>query len=347
MIENPKILFVLKERKHNNIYSVSYGLLNSVKFIGKYLDSKKIEHKVVEVIDGNFIDKEIFIYKPTHVILEALWCPPYKIEELSKLYPNIKFNVRIHSKASFLAAEGIGFQWINEILDIAQNKDNVSLSINSADFYDDLKEIRNYVQDKIYYLPNLYISKNDFSNKKSDKDVIKIGCFGALRILKNHIVQAIAAIKLADKYNKKLEFHINVSPLENENNSILKNLRNLFSKGKHELVEHDWMPHDIFCKLIKEMDLGLQLSFTESFNIVTADFVANGVPILTSSDINIVPFFYKISNVNNTDKISFRLHLLNLLTKFSFIKRIALHSLYKHNKESIIYWESFIHDRPL
>jgi len=38
-------------------------------------------------------------------------------------------------------------------------------------------------------------------------------------------------------------------------------------------------------KLVSSMDLGLQVSFTETFNIVAADFVVNRVPIVTSNEI--------------------------------------------------------------
>jgi len=127
-----------------------------------------------------------------------------------------------------------------------------------------------------------------------NKNTISIGCFGALRPLKNHLQQAIWAMMFADKIGKHLEFHINRSEFEKDESSpVLKNLHSLFSSTPHTLVEHPWVEHDEFLKLVKTMDLGLQMSFTETFNIVTADFVYCGVPIVVSDEIDWMNFLYK------------------------------------------------------
>ena len=44
------------------------------------------------------------------------------------------------------------------------------------------------------------------------------------------------------------------------------------------------MDHESFIELVKSMDMCLQVSFTETFNIVTADAVANSVPVVVSSE---------------------------------------------------------------
>jgi hypothetical protein len=44
------------------------------------------------------------------------------------------------------------------------------------------------------------------------------------------------------------------------------------------------MEHHEFLKVIHQMDLGLQVSYTESFNIVTADFVHCEKPIIVGHD---------------------------------------------------------------
>jgi hypothetical protein len=51
------------------------------------------------------------------------------------------------------------------------------------------------------------------------------------------------------------------------------------------------------------MDIGLQLSFTESFNIVSADFVNHGVPIVVSDAIKWLPFVLKTSTVTYEETI--------------------------------------------
>jgi len=45
------------------------------------------------------------------------------------------------------------------------------------------------------------------------------------------------------------------------------------------------MEHNDFIRVVKSMDIGMQVSLSESFNIVAADFVSNGVPLVGSPDI--------------------------------------------------------------
>jgi hypothetical protein len=50
------------------------------------------------------------------------------------------------------------------------------------------------------------------------------------------------------------------------------------------------------------MDLGMQVSFSETFNIVTADMVALGIPVVVSDEIEwVYPFFHAIPQ--STDDI--------------------------------------------
>ena len=51
---------------------------------------------------------------------------------------------------------------------------------------------------------------------------------------------------------------------------MYKNLESLFARGKHALITHRWSPHDEFIEVVRQMDLGLQVSLSESYNIVAA-----------------------------------------------------------------------------
>ena len=91
-----KILFVLKDRFYNKSYTNSYGLSNSARHVAKYLDEIGNECKIVSVIDGNCIDKEVYDFKPDLVIIEALCVAGKKLDELIKKYRKIKWAVRVH-----------------------------------------------------------------------------------------------------------------------------------------------------------------------------------------------------------------------------------------------------------
>ena len=107
-----KILFILKRREDYNgiIHShvgLSTGLFNSASFMNDMLNDAGVESKLVVVEDNNRIDSEVYKYKPTHVIIEALWVVPSKFAILADLHPTVKWIVRLHSELPFLANEGI------------------------------------------------------------------------------------------------------------------------------------------------------------------------------------------------------------------------------------------------
>jgi hypothetical protein len=124
-------------------------------------------------------------------------------------------------------------------------------------------------------------------------------------------------------------------------NPVLLNLKELFEiNGKHKLVLHDWLEHDEFNDLIKQMDMGLQLSYTESFNIVTADFVFNEIPILVSETIDWMP---RISMVSDVDYDSVVNRMKNVyIIQSTLLLKLNKFYLFKYNTKAKIIWDSFI-----
>ena len=315
-----RVLLIYKLRKPygctDDSILFSYGLSNSAKFVAEALnglDGSPIEAKAVGVIDNNCIDKVVHEYKPTHVIVEALWVVPEKFEVLMKLHPNVKWNVRIHSKTPFLANEGIAFDWIDKYISI----NGLSISGNNLDFVRDIQRVYHLTGKKMAYLPNIYpLSETENLAKKLNDNVLAVGCFGSIRPMKNTLQQALASIMLAKKLNKQLFFHVN-KRAEQGGEQVLKNLRALFAAQPHILVEHEWMPHSEFVKLIRCMDIGLQVSMTESFNIVTADFVCQNVPIVVSEDVHWMNGIYK-ANPNSAEDIAKKMKRALWLKRFDF-----------------------------
>src|SRR5689334_13150548 len=100
------------------------------------------------------------------------------------------------------------------------------------------------------------------------KEIINIASFGSLRPFKNQLIQAVAAIVFAEQKDKILYFHINSTRMEQGGESVIKNIKALFEGTDHKLVEHGWLEQHHFLELVSRMDLGMQISFTESFNLV-------------------------------------------------------------------------------
>jgi hypothetical protein len=322
MKSQPKVLFILKRRqdydskKHTNI-NISTGLYNSASFMSDMLLDNGIESKTVVVVDNNCIDREVTNFKPTHVVIEALWVVPSKFVILTKLHPNVKWIVRLHSELPFLANEGNAFDWIGDYFAF----ENVYVGINSFRALDEIRQFiltktdpyvhPNEINRRVVFLPNYYPQEYNGKKLSKNKEHVDVSCFGAIRPLKNHVIQAIAALKFADKINKKLFFHINTGRIEQRGDSILHNLQSIFSHiydNGHRLINHGWMPREDFIDVCAKMDIGMQVSFSETFNIVAADLVTQGVPIVGSHEIPwINPMF--ACNVTDSDEIAKKLLL--------------------------------------
>lgn len=298
-----KVLFICKKRQTE--YGVSYGLINSCKFLCNALNKLGVEAKVVSVIDNNGIDKEVHQYKPTHVFIEALWVVPEKFHVLLPRYPHVKWYVRLHSNTPFIANEGMAMQWIAAYEEIRKKYGNLWVAPNSRKLVEDLwlaKKIATVYAPNVYY-PDKY-TENVYSRVAIDHapEILNVGCFGSIRPMKNNLIQAMAAMAFADRLGKTLHFHIN-NRFEQNGEQIHRNLKFLFEGTKHKLVSHPWANHPEFVALVKEMDFGMQVSFSETFNIVAADMVANNVPLVGSKEIGWLSVWFKARQTDIEDII--------------------------------------------
>lgn len=333
-----KILFILKERHYGP--KPSYGLINSATHVADYLSTSGYDCKVVTVVDGNGIDKEVHDYKPNVVVLEALWCPVYKLKELIELhkYEHIKWVVRVHSDIGFLSCETQALQLINGYVDL--HKHNLVIALNSYKFAEALSATMNH---KFTYLPNIITTFKSQSDYTESRQHIDIGCFGAMRLLKNQCYQAMCAILAADVLGKTLRFHI--TPNIGEVEPISINLIELFKGNRHELIIHDWLPNDQFQDLVKQMDLGLQISYTESFNIVSADFINNNKLIVVSDAIDWLSSIMRTSTTDYETTVGKIIYMYKHRNS-EWLKDIARHDLANYNRKSKREWETFLRDKP-
>lgn len=325
------------------------GMLNSVRLVSEMLNNFNISTCYEIVIDGNDINRVVTQHRPRIVIIEALWVTTEKMAELQKIHPNVKWVIRIHSEIPFLANEGIA---IDRIINGAKIP-NVSVAANSLRAAECLK----VVDQEIKILPNYYpitvprhrvfdcisaFIKNHFH---FDKSAINIGCFGAIRPMKNQLTQALAAIAFAEKHSVDLNFHINASRVENVNgNSALKNIRALFDSYKSDkitcnLVEHGWLDHSSFLDLLKTMDITLQVSLSETFNIVSADSVSCGVPVVTSEEIYWIDRRFKAEPSSCRDIVEKMERALKFGAAGVYLNACGLR---EYNFASIIDWLSFV-----
>lgn len=345
-----RMLFILKRREdysseliNGNYSNVATGMWNSSKFIVDMindLDISGVTAKQVMVIDNNDIDREVTIFQATHVFIEGLWVIPEKFNILHSLHPETKWIIRIHSNTPFLSQEGVAIEWLSKYIRM-NHMENIYIAANHEKMTDELKEFCGEVN-PILYLPNYYeFSTEKAVHEKKQPGIISIGCFGAIRPLKNQLLQAMAAYRYAHGKNLTLFFFINSGRIECGADSIMKNIEAFFKNVPDAfLIKLPWMPHDEFLMKMNMIDISMQVSFSETFNIVTADAVSMGVPVVVSDEIPFIDdagcLAHPTSSQNICDAIDYVLRNQKRITRHNLI------SLRNYNELTKKVWINYI-----
>lgn len=330
---------------------LSSGLFNSARMVVDMLEQQGVPVKLVHVVDNNTINREIIAFGAELVIIEAFWVVPDKFDVLLEASPNVKFVIRNHSESPFLANEGIAFDWTLKYV----GKPNVIMSCNAPRMMEETRFLAHLaypelspvdIRNKVVYLPNFYpIPDATQVGQINEHDLhVDVGCFGAVRPLKNHMLQAIAALKFATKIGKRLRFHINGGRIEMGGSPILKNLVQLFDHfPNHELVMHKWKDHIRFKELVASMDLLTQVSFSETFNIIAADAITQGVATVTSSEIPWSSHCFR-AEATSSESIAEMMHKAYRIKLKVPRYNPSLKGLRRYDTQSTEVWTAFLHN---
>lgn len=278
----------------------------------------------------------------THCILEAPWVPRDAMVELLKAFPKTHFIVRTHSQIGFLQVEPGAIQLLRELLTLQDNALNLTVATNSASLKDLFETA--YASHALY-LPNLYDLERP-TRKRDDTHTsrtLRVGGFGALRILKNHTTAAAAALMLARKRGCDLEFWVSVENDTMGGSAVLDALRNMFTGLTWaKLVEVPWQDWGTFRQTVSGMDLCLQISMTETFNITIADAVSEGVPCVVSPSIEWAPDYWKA----DTDRLEDVVRIGNALLLGRDGAQDGLHALEGFVTDATERWLDYLTGPP-
>lgn len=272
-------------------WSSNSGLFNSCAFVVDMLNASGVAARLVQVNGDAEIAEKIIACAPTDVVFEAFFVAPATVNQLTKIFPLVRFFVRNHSEILFLSHDRNAMEWVWGYL----NNPAMHVSSNTARSTADLRNVvQSYfphwdaqtVANRVQLLPNYHPAAAPLPRIPSPFGILNVGCLGAVRPQKNHLLQAICAAAVARELGKVLHFHVNATRVEHLAGGTLKNLRAFFAHSPNsELIEHDWLARPAFLDLCRQMDIGMQVSVSESFNIVTADFVQNDVPVVVSKEV--------------------------------------------------------------
>ena len=240
----------------------------------------------------------------THVVISAPWISTQHIAGILLLpFPTVEFAVNCHSNVGFLQADANGVKLIRQYIDLEQGSLNLSISANSKK---GVRWLRTAYQCPCAYLPNLYYLDYSIISKRPlwQGGTLYIGAFGAQRPLKNLMSAAGAALEIANWLKADTQFWISSGRAEGGGNSVVRAIQEMLH-GLHniKLVQTGWTSWPQFRDIVRKMHLLINPSYTESFNVISADGVAEGVPSVVSDAIDWAPDYWK-APVDETTEIA-------------------------------------------
>jgi hypothetical protein len=275
----------------------------------------------------------------THVVVSAPWIPTVELQRLGLKYPNVEFCVNCHSNVGFLQADSNGVQVFKELLHAEHGSWNLHVAGNSEKF---VRWVQDTFETHCAYLPNLYYL--DHTAREMPPlyagGTLKIGAFGATRPLKNLMSAAAAAMELAAQLRVDLQFWIS-GGREDGGGVMIRAIRKLFEgESTRRLHEAHWAPWPEFkTKFVRPMHLLMQPSYTESFNMVTADGISMGVPSVVSHAIDWAPRHWQANADDVFDLTRVARHLL----QDRHAVRDGLRALEVHNAAGLRAWLAYLH----
>lgn len=246
----------------------------------------------------------------THVVISAPWIPTTDLQALTSDYPNVRFAVNCHSNVGFLQADANGVRLLREALEVERGTWNFHAAGNSEKF---CRWVTATYQSPCSFLPNLYYLDHIAGRHRPlfTGGTLRVGAFGATRPLKNFLSACGAAVEIASSLRTDLELWMSAGRAEGGGTTIMSAAQALLTGLPHvKLVQSGWQSWPKFRGTVRHMHLLMQPSYTESFNMVTADGVAEGVPSVVSDAITWAPEHWKASIDDVADIARVGRHLL-------------------------------------
>ncbi len=291
-----------------------YNTMQTLRRAGVWVDVEPIVNPkdAQAVLERKF--KESQAHNPpqpfySHVVFSAPWVPVEDFAQLLNAWPQTTFLSLCHSNVGFLQYDARGVHNLRGYLDLEKGTHNFQVAGNNTRF---VEWVRNAYQAPCVYLPNLYFLKDRCAPHRRhwDGTVLRVGAFCAVRPQKNLMSCVGAALEMHQWLRVDTEVYI--SSGRPENTAVI-------TKALHEmidgvpgikLIDNGWQEWPKFVRTIGQMDVMVQVSYSETFNIVVADGISQGVPTVVSDAIEWAPTNWQANPDDATDIARKGVHLL-------------------------------------
>jgi glycosyltransferase involved in cell wall biosynthesis len=225
----------------------------------------------------------------THVIINnPRFIPPAKFAEMAGRWSNIEFVQLNHSGLAYLSIDDHGVWSIKAVMDLETALHNVRVAANNPRFK---RWLNGNFGVNCVLLPNLY-DVESFRNPVAARaccDPLRVGSFGAGRPWKNQLIAAEAAMTMARRLGVHLELYINTGHWDTNGKHSEARSELLSGVPWAKLIEVPWDAWQRFRRTVAAMDILISPSFDETFCVVVADGIAEGVPSVVSPAVEWVP----------------------------------------------------------
>lgn len=312
----------------------------------KMLTSIGVRTEVLPLKDQHDLRKHLNLSKSkgityTHVNVSAPWIATEVFSQLCAMFPQTIFNMTCHSNVGFLQADSRGIELLREGLGLESGVYNFHVAANSERL---CEFVHSAYGDPCLYLPNLYyldhMDRYMRPGWSQTGGVLRIGIFGATRSLKNILTAVGAAIIMHRQLKAQTEIWISTGREDSgEVGRILRAVKALASDLPGlEVKSAPWCSWSSFRKIVGSMHLLIQNSYTESFNMVTADGVHEGVPSVVSEAIQWAPREWR-ADVDDVDAVA-RAGISLLYDPRASLN--GLTALRKHNHDGVKAWMRYL-----
>ena len=339
-MNQPNVLFAFKNPKVDDPIACHSGMGVTASNTVLSLREQRIQADYRPVANGEYLWAKLAgeWSDITHVVLCAPYIDSVFLSRLVRNYPKVRFALVYHSNLGFLAVDRFAAQSLPAFMDLEAECPNFTVAANCAELAVGITEACGRT---LTYLPNVYHLPHVTRRLRTPWIAplpLHVGLFGAARVLKNWLTAATATMILERKAGVDVFLHVNTKRDEGAESMRASMDKLLGLNPRVHLVEVPWLSADDFRRYLYGMDLCLQPSFTETFNNVTADSCAAGVPSVVSDAIAWAPpeWMAKADSATGIANVAWQV----LRDKKATVK--GWKALDTHNQAAITAWQNWL-----
>jgi glycosyltransferase involved in cell wall biosynthesis len=273
----------------------------------------------------------------SHLVISAPWISTADLARLAAQNYDLEIAVVSHSNVGFLQADPRAIELLRQGAELEQGCPNFHIAGNSQRFQSWWQATYGTA---MTLLPNMYPLTHPRARPMWQRGTLRLGCFCAIRPYKNVLTAAAAALEVGQRLRvTDLEFWISGGRREGGGQTIVAAIQQMYlNVPRAKVIERNWQSWPQFLATVGSMDVLLQPSYTEGFNMVTADGIAQGVTSVVSDAIAWAPRNWKAASDDACDIANKTVALLHDPTAV----QEGITALEVHNATALVLWEKFL-----